>query len=102
MFVSPKEQPVKRDVSPRAPKKTKEEIQEGATREREAHRKGHGHHNKRARKAAHTRTIEEEEAEELGEEEAVRGVKRGGEEGFSVSNEWRTVFTVLVMLLFYC
>ncbi|CAM9756903.1 unnamed protein product, partial [Ascophyllum nodosum] len=68
-------QPVKRDVSPRAPKKTKEEIQEGATREREAHRKGHGHHNKKARKAAHTRTIEEEEAEELGEEEAAPPAK---------------------------
>lgn len=39
---------------------------EDARRDREAHRQGHGHHQKRRPKAAHPKTVEEEEAEELG------------------------------------
>lgn len=51
---------------PPASRRSKQKLMEDASRDRDVHRKGHGHHQKSRPKAAHPRSVEEEEAEELG------------------------------------
>lgn len=53
-----------KNVDPEPPQRTKEEIARDASIARDAHRKGHGHHVKRARRAAAPKNDDEDDDHE--------------------------------------
>jgi len=61
IFVNCLQDRVKNIKKPAPAKRTKEELAKDAAKARDAHRKGHGHHQKKARKFADPRSTDEEE-----------------------------------------